>query len=318
MQQVMDPKYMWIQEICQLCYRLLRHLATDYRKNQELIARHFGFMQSQIGFNLFAEDTITHLLNSNRKLMESHITEKEIANFLNLIRRNKVPFPMILFVRLFHNMLFQEPRFVQCLADLCTSNGSAIAGTQELICKAVLLDDRNSDLLLDVTFDGDHVILSWVDEDGRSSHLLKILSRSHDEMDRTIIDNFRCQLDLYSQMCLDRQYMAIQILQPKLPIELFLRCMRDSSLTFELRASFCRLMLHLHVDSEPQEIITPVEFARLWSDIPDDYVTYDSYRLRAEVKSSSTTQQHFAKTIDFVNKYLHGLEKVTFPILRSM
>ena len=46
-------------------------------------------MQSQIGFDLAAEDTITHLLNSNRRLMERHITEKEVANFLTLIRRNK-------------------------------------------------------------------------------------------------------------------------------------------------------------------------------------------------------------------------------------
>eukprot|EP00056_Hartaetosiga_gracilis_P007617 m.110530 g.110530 ORF g.110530 m.110530 type:complete len:2634 (+) comp12749_c0_seq1:91-7992(+) len=284
-------KYAWIRDVCRLCYTLIRHLATDYRKNQEVIATNFGFMQAQIGYDLLAEDTITHLLNNNRKLMEKHITANEIENFLDLVRTKK------------------DPRFIQCLSDLCTSNGTAIPGTQELICNAVLNTQKNAKLFFLTQLKFKSVSVDWVvTVNGESKTFSEDLVTLADEQNvvyRPLLQMYKAQLDLYSQMCLDRQYMGINKLRMTLSIDLILNCISDARLPDSIRASFCRLMLHLYVDAEPQETVTPINYARLWKDIPSQ-MSVHSYTYRSEAHESNSVQ--FRSTMQFVAQYLAQLE----------
>ncbi|XP_060776234.1 inositol 1,4,5-trisphosphate receptor type 1 isoform X13 [Neoarius graeffei] len=316
LEELADQRHTPFRHICRLCYRVLRHSQQDYRKNQEYIAKQFRFMQKQIGYDVLAEDTITALLHNNRKLLEKHITAAEIDTFVSLVRKNR------------------EPRFLDYLSDLCVSMNKSIPVTQELICNAVL-DPANSDILIETKLvlsrfevagavlgesaeeeeeDEEEVWLFWKDSSGEVKsksirELAQDAKEGHTE-DQEVISYYRYQLNLFARMCLDRQYLAINKISAQLDVDLILRCMSDEDLPFDLRASFCRMMLHMHVDRDPQEQVTPVKYARLWSEIPSQ-ISIDDYdndgTTRDEVK------EKFSQTMEFVENYLRDVVCQSFP-----
>uniref|UniRef100_A0A5F9CYA5 Inositol 1,4,5-trisphosphate receptor n=1 Tax=Oryctolagus cuniculus TaxID=9986 RepID=A0A5F9CYA5_RABIT len=313
LEELSDQKNAPYQHMFRLCYRVLRHSQEDYRKNQEHIAKQFGMMQSQIGYDILAEDTITALLHNNRKLLEKHITKTEVETFVSLVRKNR------------------EPRFLDYLSDLCVSNHIAIPVTQELICKCVL-DPKNSDILiqtelrpvkemaqsheyLSIEYSEEEVWLTWTDRNNehheKSVRQLAQEARAGNAHDENVLSYYRYQLKLFARMCLDRQYLAIDEISQQLGVDLIFLCMADEMLPFDLRASFCHLMLRVHVDRDPQELVTPVKFARLWTEIPTA-ITIKDYD--SNLNASRDDKKHkFASTMEFVEDYLNGVVSEAVP-----
>ncbi|XP_064155906.1 inositol 1,4,5-trisphosphate receptor type 3 isoform X1 [Anguilla rostrata] len=313
LEELSDQKNAPYQYMFRLSYRVLRHSQEDYRKNQEHIAKQFGLMQSQIGYDILAEDTITALLHNNRKLLEKHITKKEVETFVSLVRRNR------------------EPRFLDYLSDLCVSNNVAIPVTQELICKCVL-EPKNQDILikterrvpkdiphpsgyLEEYAEEDEVWLVWTDKTNekqeKSIRLLAQEARQGNAHDENVLTYYRYQLKLFARMSLDRQYLAIDEISKQLDVELIFLCMMDETLPYDLRASFCHLMLHTHVDRDPQELVTPVKFARLWTEIPTS-ISIKDYDSNMD-DSRDNKKNKFANTMVFMEEYLNNVLNDDLP-----
>ena len=67
------------------------------------------------------------------------------------------------------------------------------------------------------------VILSWDEDQERSLEELASGAKAGDQEQLLILDYYRHQLDLFSNMCLDRQYLAIDNLSGHLDPDLILR-----------------------------------------------------------------------------------------------
>ncbi len=53
------------------------------------MAKRFGDIQNQIGFDLMAEDLITAILHNNPKILQNFVERPHIDRFVQLVRNNK-------------------------------------------------------------------------------------------------------------------------------------------------------------------------------------------------------------------------------------
>ncbi|VDK41879.1 unnamed protein product [Anisakis simplex] len=305
-QELAEQRNEVFKRMFQLCYSLLRYSQAGYRKNQEHLAEKFGQIQEQIGFDLLAEDTMTAVLHNNPKLLEKYVKNPHVERFVELVRNNRAG------------------KFLDYLADLCVCRGEANKKIQELICNCVL-SETNRDIFMQTEIADcggtKEVYICWPDRYCKALVNVAESATTGNTEDSEMLDYYRHQLDLLAQMCQEQQYLAIDPpperrllnLSTELPADLVLRSMSDNRLPQELRASFTRLMLHLHVVRGSP--LSAVQHARLWRDIAE-HVSVNSNSNRSVVGYVDggrvrTGGEVFKKILTTVDEYLAELRSST-------
>ena len=74
-----------------------------------------------------------------------------------------------------------------------------------------------------------------------------------------------------------------------------------------LRASFVKLLLHVHVDCQPQEKVIPVSYARVWSETPKMISIYDYDRDDHSKRQKLQNKADFDSVLSFVKDFLDRL-----------
>ena len=87
------------------------------------------------------------------------------------------------------------------------------------------------------------------------------------EQRATVQEYFISQIYLDAEMCLDRNYCAMQILEEHFPYEMCLSILMDYDLPKRLKAAVMTLMCSLYVDGYPQMRILVPQLSRSWDEI---------------------------------------------------
>eukprot|EP00667_Euglena_gracilis_P000060 EG_transcript_60 len=120
-----------VKYLCQLCYRLLRHMVRGSVHYALRLAPHVPFLQSQVKLGFGAVEAIVEVFRNNRVLLEQ--IDEEVLDCLV-------------------QMAYKEhAKCLTFLAELCVCETVGIPKTQQIVCQRLLTETRG-DLLLPLRY----------------------------------------------------------------------------------------------------------------------------------------------------------------------
>ena len=119
-----------ITRICQLSYRMLKHITKNYKQNEMYISQWMDLffdqaMKTGDENDLYAEATLTELLNNNKQLLDKQINKETIKKFIDLCISED-----------------RHARFITFLTALCSCNGEPVSTNQNDICEIIFQSEE--------------------------------------------------------------------------------------------------------------------------------------------------------------------------------
>ena len=94
-----------------------------------------------------------------------------------------------------------------------------------------------------------------------------LFSFYQDKGDLRLYNYFQSLIKLSASICFMRNYKSIQALEEVFTIDQVIDCVLNEKMPSLLRASFCDLLITLHLDKDPLETLVVPIMTRVWDDI---------------------------------------------------
>ena len=244
-------QYPLLLKIFQLAYRLIKHTIREYRPNElyasqwvDLFMMHA--MQCDQENDLFAEPTLTELIDNNKVVLENRIQRETISSFVEMLTDRE-----------------KHQKYVNILRALVNCDGEAVVSNQGEISRLLLDNEQTKSALIFNLRKANGRIEIQVYNDWIDLYAFPEISEEKDG--GKLLYYFTSMILLLSDLCLDRNFTAISPLSDLYPYEL---CNEILCGPYDLatRNSFVRLMTQLWIDRDFSEIQLPNK-VRIWNQL---------------------------------------------------
>ena len=120
--------------------------------------------------------------------------------------------------------------------------------------------------------------------------------------DLRIFNYFKSLINLNAEICLQRNYKGILLLEKLYSLDQVYHCAISSTVPLKLRSKFAKLLLHLHIDKDPLEEITVPVLTRVWDEVAQSSTTLP--------KSKVPIPQQLLQLKPFISNFLADLNGI--------
>ena len=261
-------------EVMSLTYTALRYTIKEFRPNELYASQWLNLimdqaLQTRDHNDIKAGQTLTELIDNNQRILENRIDVSTINRFIQfLVQYDK------------------DSKFQDILRAICICDEKPILENQKIISDRMLVpNDEQANVQNELLFDqkksynrGSHDYLVKMSIPGYSEKdnvkLFDLYNISKEKDKSKTYKYFIVMVKLLSDLCKDRNYIAIDILQKKFDYDVIFGIMKHEDDNQQglsgIRESFTILLEHLWIDVSPFQIIELPYCIKIWDQLEDD------------------------------------------------
>lgn len=282
-------KSIYAAQIIQLCYTTIRFGIMEFRPNELYASQWLNLLieysLSGLDDSLGAKSTLTELIDNNERILEAQIKKSTIDKFIfNLIESKG------------------DKKYIDILQAICICSGKPMAKNQKIISAILLRDNSNRkrvlpDMKIDNVDRKVSIRLPWIGGTGALAsaplnaatnqpkgtgtsgnalsskpnigsewiHLNELYEDTIEVDEGRYYAFYNSLISLLADLCMDRNYSAIETLQEYLPLAICTEVVTSELYDFNLRSAFCRLTTNLWVDVYPFMAVKFPDNVKLWT-----------------------------------------------------
>jgi hypothetical protein len=241
----------YISKSLALAYSAIRVGIMECRPNELYVSQWIGVLMhyalSELDGDIGANAALTELMDNNQKLLECQIDRAFIVKLVN-------------------NATGEEfnKKYIEILRTLCICDGKPIAKNQLLVSELLLKDSVARNKFLPKLLLKDDTVYISLPPNEQLVALENLKSESRKADKGKYYEFFTSVIRLLSDLCMNRNYLAIDQLKPYVTLELCTEVICSKECELDFRSAFIDLMVNLWVNSNPFMKIRFPNNIKLW------------------------------------------------------